>query len=360
MGKHSKSTKKTKPTKANKTTNNKKTKKKKSVFKKVLTTLIIIIVILAGVFFALVKEKMSKINYVELDTEDLGISETINKGYRNIALFAVDSRNIKSDDGSRSDGIIIISINENNKTVKMVSVYRDTFVQVDGHGLTKITHAYAYGGPTLAIKTLNQNLDLDISEFVSVNFDSVSTIVDRIGGIEITIEKDEVSQMNKYIKETAAITGKEAKTIPKAGTYTLDGVQAVTYGRIRKTEGGDYKRTERMRTVIMKTFEKVKKMDLSTLNKIVNDVFPKIQTNISSGEIISKAAQIKSYKIDSNLGWPYETKGKTLDAWYGVPVTLKSNVEKLHQELFDDEDYEASETVKDISNKIIKKTGISE
>ncbi|MBP3801932.1 MAG: LCP family protein [Clostridia bacterium] len=338
----------------------KKKKKKRKFLRRFLFFLIILITIAAGIAFAYLQDKLGKINYVEVNKDELGISDNVTKGYRNIALFAVDTRNIKSNDGSRSDGIIVLSINEKTKDVKMLSVYRDTYVQIEGHGLTKITHAYAYGGPTLAIKTLNQNLDLNISEYITVNFDAVATAIDEMGGIEVEIKKDEVGQMNEYIRETAQVTGKKSKSIPSAGTYNLDGVQAVTYGRIRKTDGGDYKRTERMRTVIMKTFEKAKKMDLGKLNNILDKVLPKFQTNMTSGDIIGLATQVGSYKISENLGWPYDTKGKTLDAWYGIPVTLESNVTRLHKELFGQEDYTPSETVKNISTKIINKTGYKE
>lgn len=334
--------------------------RKMSLWKKIVLVLVIILVILVGVVFAYIQDKLGKISYVEINKDELQISDNVKEGYRNIALFAVDSRNINSNDGSRSDGIIILSINEKNKDVKMVSIYRDTYVQVEGHGLTKITHAYAYGGPTLAIKTLNQNLDLNISEFVAVNFDAVSTAIDEMGGIEVEIKKDELEQMNKYIAETAKVTGKKANTLPKAGKYNLDGVQAVTYGRIRKTDGGDYKRNERMRTVIMKAFNKAKKMDFGTINSIIDKVLPKVQTNIASGDILGMATQIGSYNIDENLGWPYDTKGKTLDAWYGIPITLETNVKKLHEELFEQSDYIVPESVKEISEKIINKTGYTE
>ena len=323
-----------------------KNKKKMKTWKKVLVLL-----------YSYVQNKLSKINYVSLNKDELAISDNVKEGYRNIALFAVDSRNLESYSGSRSDGIIILSINEKTKDAKLVSVYRDTYVQVEGHGYTKINHAYAYGGPTLAIKTLNTNLDLNISEFVAVNFEAVADAIDLIGGIEIEVESNEVAQLNKYIKETANITGSTANTIPKAGTYTLDGVQAVAYGRIRKTAGGDYKRTERMRTVIIKTFEKAKKMNVSTLNKLVDAVLPEVQTNITSNEILSLATQIASYNIADNTGWPYNKTEKTLDASYVIPTTLESNVKQLHQELFDQDDYVASDTVKQISNQIISKAG---
>ena len=360
MGKHEQVKSKVKPEKKEKIGS--KNSKKKKIIKRVIIALIIIFVILAGIIYAFIQDKLNKIDYVELNSDELEISGNVAKGYRNIALFAVDSRNLNNDDGSRSDGIIILSINEETKDIKLASVYRDTYVQVEGHGLTKITHAYAYGGPTLAIKTLNQNLDLNISQFVSVNFDSVATAIDAMGGVEIKIENDEVSQMNKYIQETSKLTGKSASTIPSAGTYNLNGVQAVTYGRIRKTTGGDYKRTERMRTVIMKAFAKAKKMDLGTLNNVIDGILANknIKTNIESGEILGLLTQIGSYNIDNNLGWPYKTEGITLDAWYGVPVTLESNVKQLHQELFNQENYEVPESVKEISNKIVTKTGYKE
>ena len=337
--------------------NKKKKKKKKKLFTKILIVLVLIIGILSGVLYFFIKDKLDKINYVDINEENLSVSNNIQKGYRNIALFAVDSRDINNNKGSRSDGIIILSLNEKTKEIRLISVYRDTYLQVEGHGLTKATHAFAYGGPELAIKTLNQNLDLNISEFVAVNFDSVATAIDEMGGIEIEIKKYEVNEMNKYIVETAEITGRKQNLIPGPGVYNLDGVQATTYGRIRQVGNGDYERTERMRTVIMKVFEKAKHTDVFKLNSMIDKILPKVQTNIKSGEIIGLASQIGFYKITENIGWPYETKGKTLDAWYGIPVTLETNVKKLHEELFSNENYIAPETVKQISNKIINKTG---
>lgn len=344
---------------AKKTTKNgKKNKNTKRIsWKKVLITFITLLVLIAGIVCGYIFNKLGRIDYTDLSNEDLGISENIKEGYRNIALFAVDTRNVKSNQGSRSDGIIILSINEETKDVRLVSVYRDTYAEVEGHGFTKITHAYAYGGPSLAIRTLNKNLDLNISEFATVNFESVADAIDLMGGIEVTITSEELPQMNKYIKETSSITGIQANTLPSAGTYNLNGVQAVTYGRIRKISGGDYKRTERMRTVIMKAFEKAKQMDIGTLNKVIDTVLPEVQTNITSTEILALAAQISSYNISGNMGWPYETKGKTLDAWYGIPVTLETNVQRLHQELFEDPEYVVPETVKQISDSIVQKTG---
>ena len=343
---------------------NKKTRKKgKKKTKKILFIILILILIILGVIFGFIKSKLNKINYVSIPLDDLeineGISDSLNN-YRNIALLGVDSRDVTTNDGSRSDAIIIVSINKETKDVNLISVYRDTYLDLgEDYGLDKVTHAYAFEGPALTLSTLNRNLDLNITEFVTVNFEIVAEIVDMIGGIEINIKQEELSQMNKYIADTSKNTGISSEKLTHAGTQTLNGVQAVTYSRIRKTAGGDYKRTERMRTVLMKTFEKTIKMSIADINKVANKILPEIQTNITQGEIMSLIPQVFSYNIKENIGWPYETRGITLNRWYGVPVTLEENVKKLHEELFGQVDYQPTETVKEISNKIIKKTGYS-
>ena len=330
-------------------------KSKKSGKKKAVIAVVVIIVIILGIIAGFIYNKVSKVNFIKINEENLAIGNKT--GYRNIALLGVDTRDMNSLDGSRSDAIIIVSINEQTKNVNLISVYRDSYMDVQGHGLTKVTHAYAYGGPELALNTLNRNLDLDISEFVTVNFEIVADVVDLVGGIDIDIDKSELSQMNKYIEDTSKNVGRKANKITSAGKQHLDGIQAVTYARIRKTAGGDYKRTERMRTVLTEVFEKAKKMDAGKLNELANKVLPQVQTNIGLSEVISLIPTISSINISDSIGWPYEVKGITLDRWYGVPVTLESNVIKLHQELFDDPDYTLPDSIKETSNSIIKKTG---
>lgn len=355
-GKHS-----TERVKERKVKEKKKTKKR---WKRVLLIFIILILIIVGVIAGFVKNKLNKINYVDISLEDIeindGIAESLN-GYRNIALLGVDTRDVTTNDGSRSDAIIIVSVNKETKDVKLISVYRDTYLYLgEEYGLDKVTHAHAYDGPALTISTLNQNLDLNISEFVTVNFEVVAEIIDMMGGIEIDIQDYELTQMNKYIEDTSKNTGISSSKLTHSGKQTLDGVQAVTYSRIRKTAGGDYKRTERMRTVLTETFNKAKQMSISDINKIADKVLPQIQTNISQSEIVSLISQIMSYNVQDSIGWPYDTKGITLDRWYGVPVTLESNVKQLHEEVFGQSDYEPTQTVKDISNKIINKTGYTQ
>ena len=341
---------------------NKEKKKNKGlkVFGIIVLVLIIILVGIIGFTYFFVTSKLNKIQKVDIDVSQLDISEEVEQnlsGYRNIAIFAIDSRSNDYGKGNRSDGIIIASINNDTKEVKLASVYRDTYVQIEGHGLDKITHAYSYGEAPLAISTLNTNLDLNIKEFVTVNFDAVAEAINELGGVTITVDSQEVNYINQYIKETSKVTGISTNQLSAPGTLTLDGVQAVAYARIRYTEGGDYKRAERMRTVVEATFDKLKTKSLTEINSFVDNILPKIYTNISTNDMIAMIPDLTKYKVSDSIGWPYETKGITMNAWYGIPVTLESNVTRLHQELFGEQDYTPSETVKNISNQIVTKTG---
>ena len=337
--------------------------KKGKALKIIGIILLILIVIVLGIGvggYSYIAGKLGKMKQVEINEEDLNINQEVAEnltGFRNIAIFAIDSREDDYGKGNRSDGIIVASINNTTKEVKLISVYRDTYLQVKNN-LDKATHAYSYGEAPLAINMLNTNLDLNIKEFVAVNFEAVAEAVQAIGGIEMDVTSEEMEIMNReYIDYTSKYTGMKSSRITKPGLQTLDGVQAVSYCRVRFTEGGDYKRTERMRNVIMAIAEKVKTKSLGEINNLLDRVLPKVYTNISANSVISMVPDALNYKINDSIGWPYEVKGYTGAAWYGTPVTLESNVVKLHQEVFGEENYEASETVKEISKKIINKTG---
>ena len=337
----------------------KKKRKGLRIFGKTVLVLAIILAIIIGFIFWYVHDKLNKIQRIELNEEDLGISDEIGlENYRNIAIFGVDSRSDNLEQGNRSDCIIIASINNKTKETKLISVYRDTYVDIDGHNLDKITHAYSYGSAQLALNTLNKNLDLNIKEFVTVNFDSVAEAVDQLGGITINVEsQEELKYLNQYIGETARVTGKSDAKVTGTGNQTLNGVQAVAYSRIRYTAGGDYKRTERMRTVIEAMLSKVKTKGVGEINSFLDVILPKVYTNITTGDILGLLPSVASFKITQSIGWPYDTKGITLDRWYGVPITLESNVTRLHQEAFGQTDYVPSQTVKDISSRIVERTG---
>lgn len=344
----------------------KKKEKKKNTKLKILKGfliffVIILVVIAAAIGSALwfVNNKMSLTQKVDIDESQISVSDNKNlTGYRNIAIFGVDSRADDYGKGNRSDCIIIASINNKTHDVRLISVYRDTYLQIDKHGFDKITHAYSYGEAPLALKTLNENLDLNITEFVTVNFDSVSDAVDALGGIQMNITAEETKYINPYIDEVNKVTRKNSKHITKAGTYTLDGVQAVSYSRIRYTAGGDYKRTERMRDVITAMLAKLKTKNVSEINKIADQILPKVYTNLSTSDLLSMIPSLASFNVSESMGWPYKTDGATIGGvWYGIPLDLASNVKQLHQEVFNDENYEVPESIKTISNKIKSKVG---
>ena len=326
--------------------NNGETKKKGKVLKVIGIILLILVILIGGIVagaYFFINDKLQKIEYEDLPADQIEVNTGVEEqltGYRNIALLGLDART-DTFNGTRSDCIMIVSINQATKDVKLASVYRDTYLELTNRSLDKITHAYAYGGAKLTLSSLNTNLDLNITEYVTINFDTVKTVVDAVGGVNITV------------------TDAEAKSIPgisSAGTYNLNGSQALAYGRIRKIDT-DYKRTERMRDVLTAVFNKVKGLNISELNNLVDTVLPHVRTNIQSSEILALLPQVASYKIDTSIGWPYEVRAYTTPTWYGAPVTLENNVIKLHNELFTDEAYEPSENVKRISNNIIKKTG---
>lgn len=346
-----------------------KIKKKNKGLKIFLRVLIVIIVIILGIAIAgysFVHSKLSKMKTEYIDKTAIGISEEAKdslKGYRNIALLGIDSRADDYGTGNRSDCIIIASINEKTKEVKLLSVYRDTYVYVTENGnkkLDKITHAYSYGGAQNTLKSLNEALDLNITEYVTVNFDAVIAAVNALNGVEIDITSEELKYINDYIDATSQSSGVKSSHLSKAGRQTVDGVQAVAYSRIRYTAGGDYKRTERMRTIVTAMAKKAKTLNIGQLNKLADEILPRVSKNIENNDIIALIPSALSFDITESLGWPYNVKGISTTAWYGVPVTLESNVIRLHKELFGQEDYKVSETVKEMNDAIIKKTGYTE
>ncbi len=339
-------------------------KKKRNLFIKILLiifisiTIFILTAILSFYFFF--ENKLNKINYVGINPTEITINEGVHdnlSSYRNIALLGLDARE-DTYNGSRSDGIIIISINENTNDVKLTSIYRDTYLDIKTNNsskayLDKITHAYAYGGAKLTMNSLNRNLDLNITEFVAVNFSAVVEAVNAVDGVNIHVDSSEVKYINRYIDSVTKNTGVSSSHITKPGNYTLDGVQALAYCRIRYTDGGDYKRTERMREVLIATFEKAKSLGVSDLNRLADIILPHVSTNINKNEIYATIPKIFNYNVSQSTGFPYDVKDATIGGvWYAVPVNLEESVSRLHYELFGIENYIPSDVVKGISNMI--------
>ena len=339
----------------------KKKKKRRMKFLLFLEILVILIALLyAGYYFLFSNIQQNKINMTNVTMNDF--QDENMKDYRNIALFGVDSQTNDLGEGNRSDAMIIASINKKTKEVKLLSLYRDTYVNVDreeGSELTKLTHAYSFGGPELAVSTINQNLDLNITDYVTVNFKALADTIDLLGGIELDIQEAELGNLNDYIGNMNKINGGNSPKITKAGTQTLDGNQAVAYCRIRYVGNGDFRRTERQRAVIEQIVAKAKHTNPITLTKIVKQVFPQVMTSLDSLDVLALAKDVFSYEIVETQGFPFETTGTKLSGiYYGIPTTLESNVVKAHQFLFGTENFTPSDTVKNISNQIINHTGI--
>ena len=348
-------------------------KKEISKKKKIKTIIIIIVEILVVLLVAIgfyINSKMSKLdggNKIEkevLQTNELTEeTQEILEKHTTIAMFGLDNRSNGDFGWGNSDVIMVASINENTKEVKLVSVYRDTYLNItNDDGFRKANAAFAFGGVEQAVNMLNVNLDLNIADYVIVDFNSVATAVDLLGGVEITITGEEAHWMQMYIDELNRVLGENASYLPGAGTYNLNGVQATAYARVRYTAGDDYKRTERQRLVIEKMVEKMLKSDIATINNLIDEIFPQIKTSFTSTELLLLAKDVFSYKLGENTGFPFEkiatdVAGKAGDCV--VPVDLAANVKQLHAFLYGTEDYTVTPSVQKISDEIESTTGIS-
>lgn len=324
---------------------------------------ILVAVIVAGMFY--ITLKLQKLETTEIRKEDIvmnDLAEGVGEGFTNIALFGGDSRTGELGKGVRTDCIIVASLNNKTREIKMVSVYRDTLLDLSNGTFEKCNGAYSYGGPKQAIDMLNRNLDLEIEDYITVDFGAISDVIDLLGGVDIEVSEVEIPYLNKYVRETARAAGKKAVKVTKPGLQRLDGVQATTYARIRSTKGGDFKRAERQRYVIEKMVQKVMKSDLGTINCIIDTVFPKIMTSMTSTEILGYAKSFNKYRLGDNLGFPMDKTTDTIPTKGDVviPTTLKNNVIQLHEFLYGDTAYVPSSEVSLISDKILNMTGKTE
>lgn len=337
----------------------------------VLATVVILVCILAAAA-AYVAIKWNKIDTQEIKADDLIINQEVKEqasldlgeGYKNIALFGVDSRDGNLGEGNRTDCIIIASLNNETKEIKMVSVYRDTLLDLSDGTYQKCNAAYSYGGPVMAINMLNLNLDLDIEDYITVDFGAIADAIDLLGGVEIDVTDEEVQYLNQFLQETADSAGTEAHFLSESGLQLLDGTQATTYARIRSTAGGDFTRTERQRLVISKMFEKARKADLATLNEIIDEVFPQVSTSFTLSEILKYVTGYSEYVLEENRGFP-EQKFTVVLPETGdvvVPDNLADNVKSLHEFLFSETNYIPSSQVQSTSANItaLAGTGTSE
>lgn len=310
---------------------------------------------------------------VEVDTDfgdsEAGINEDLGddtlltlEGYTNIALFGLDNRSEGEYDKGQSDVIMIASINNETKEVKLVSVYRDTYMSIGNGKFTKANAAYAKGGAKQAVQMLNANLDLNIKEYACVDWMAVTEAVDALGGVTIEVTKQEVPFINAGVYEMNTKLGTNSPNLEKAGTVRLNGVQATSYARIRKTAGNDFKRSSRQRIVLEAMLTEAKKADMGTLLNICNSCFDDISTSLTLNEILGLAKHVKEYNIASTSGFPFEMTTKQISGSGDtvIPIGLEDDVAQLHEYLFGTVDYEPSKTVQAISDAIIQKTGVTE
>ena len=334
---------------------------------------IIVLLVLIGALF--VYAKLGNMDFVQIDLGNIGIADEVKnnevmQGYTSIGLVGVDSRDGNLRAGTLSDTMIIASINNDTKEVKLVSIYRDTYLRIgedeNGNGeYYKANEAYLKNGPQGFLDMVNSNLDLDVKYFVTVDFTAVAEAVELLGGIDMEMTEEEVVHLNNYCKETAEVTGMDYEPLEEiAGTQHLNGVQTVSYARIRYTAGNDFRRAARQRDVIYKIVEKAKNSSIATLTKILDEVFPSIKTNMSQSTILSMGLGMLSYDIVEQAGFPHDhVYGQNVEDALGldcvVPVTLESNAIWLHEFLYPEDSYEPSENLKAYSNRIIEKSGYS-
>lgn len=348
----------------------KRRRKKKRGRKKILLFVfeILLLLVVLGVLWAY-NQTLGQVKYEDgLTVSEAGINEDIDEdalanmhGYLNVALFGLDNRSNGSYNEGNSDCIMIASLNYDTKEIQIVSVYRDTYLSSGNGKYTKANAAYAGGGAKRAVAMLNSNLDLDITKYVCVDWKALVDAIDDIGGIDLEITKAEMDEINYLIPEVDGTTGYNTNYLEDTGLQHLNGTQATCYARIRNTSGDDFLRASRQRIVLQAMLDKAKQSDIGSLTEMCKDIMSQISTNFTAAEIIQYASAITQYEMKETTGFPFElttmnlsTTGDTV-----IPIDLAQNVSELHQFLFNETDYQPSETVQSVSSKIEKKTGVT-
>lgn len=294
-----------------------------------VAAMVAIVLILVGGVYTYGNHLFNKMEKVEIDKEDIGITEEVEEKLSqysdsiiNIALFGIDA---EDGNAGRSDSIIIATIDTEHRKIKLTSIMRDSYVNIPDRGNDKINHAYAFGGAQLAMKTLNENFNLNIDDFVAVNFTTLPKIIDKIGGITVDITSEEVSH----------ISG-----INSAGTYTLSGNQALSYSRIRYATGGDYVRTERQRTVLSKMFEKIITINPTQYPELLSEILPMVQTSLDYTKVLeigTEALKMGVTKLEQER-FPIDgyCQGEMIGGVYYLTFDKEATVDQIHNYIFED------------------------
>ncbi|WP_434284542.1 LCP family protein [Clostridium botulinum] len=311
--------------------------------KKWILSIVAVIILISVVSALYVYSKLESVKKVPISKDDKELkidkrAESYGDDVINIAFFGLDRR--KKEEPSRSDAVMILSLDKKHKKMKLSSIMRDSYVDIEGHGKTKLNHAYAYGGPELAIKTINSNFKLNIRDFVAVDFYGLENIIDTVGGVEIPVRSDEIEYINSYMQGTAKVENKAVQEVQNPGLQNLNGMQAVAYARIRYTSGGDYERTERQRTVLTAIMNKIKKLGPTEFPKVVSSLLPNVESSLSSTEIIKIGTSAFALGIDNveQQRFPLDNycEGKLIDGIYYLLFNEEKTIDQMHKYIFED------------------------
>lgn len=317
---------------------------KRFSWKKFFIGILTFLLISISSLFAVAYFYLNSINTETINKDNLNISDNKNLDkVINIALLGTDNRNPNAK--SRTDSIMIATINTKTKKIKLSSIMRDSLVDIPGKGMDKINHAHAYGGPELTIRTLNSNFDLNISDYASVDFFSLAEIIDLLGGFEVVVSNNEAWAMNKAINELNRLEKLPTGTDYVYGSsevQTLNGRQAVSYARIRKVGNGDYERTERQRRLLQYCIDKVQKLSLPEALTFIKEALPLINTSLYPSDIINlanKALSLGTFEVEQ-LRIPADglfSSGR-YNSMFVLNLDLEANKNLLHKFIQDELD----------------------
>lgn len=322
-------------------------KKKKHIARNIIIAAICLIIAVGGGFYAYTYSILSRIQQVPLDTGDLGISTDNYASVQNIALLGLDTR--QDNNIGRSDAVIVLTIDKTHKKIKLTSLARDTYVAIDGHGHDKLTHAYAYGKSQLAVKTLNQNFGLEITDYVTVNFFELTHMIDYIGGVYIDVSEAELNEMNKNIFPEMRNLWINVEDITSPGLQLLSGGQAVAFARIRHTDN-DLERGNRQKEVLMAMFDQAKKQNPLKLPKLVEMIASECETSLSTNQMMSLGLWALMFSPEfEQLTIPNQNvpaSGKYINRRWCYVYDLEVAQKEIHDFIFE-ENYYSEESVKE-------------
>lgn len=329
--------------------------------------ILLILVMLTLLIFVLTHTDSEGPKLVELPEENLEIPEKITEakeegtsqmlGYMNIALFGLDAeKESQLYKNSRSDSTMIASINLDTGDIKLVSVYRDTYLNIGTDEYEKCNAAYSYGGAEQAVKMLNMNLDMDITNFVAVGYKGLGEVIDGLGGIYLEVDEEELKHINNYQIGVSHVLDCEYQPVTQTGLQLLNGLQATAYCRIRQTAGSDFQRTARQREVLKAIEQQAKSTDFDTLSKVFADTIDDIYTSLYEKDILALLKNIGDFRISEEAGFPAESLRTTASLGATgscvIPLDLEKNVIWLHHFLFEDETYTVTENVLEYTRQI--------